>query len=217
MNAYLGQQWVKGYPANVMDIQRVDKPEYDERTKKWIIKVEISVNREKYRNFVKQLLPVLEKIATDSQRVTLNAQQIRNEYLSIDNLFRFAHSWRFLVCTQVNDAKTTTIWETFSVPEEAVKSAWDTIKRPTFTVDITDNQEDVIVSGTFDIPTPYSFWGKRAQSKHPCVFLPLLCNPDLGSDGSVRPGTEKATFNISFDISPNEFKRMKNIVCRIDG
>ena len=36
----------EGFPHNVMEIKRVGKPSYDERNKKWIINVEISINKE---------------------------------------------------------------------------------------------------------------------------------------------------------------------------
>ena len=215
-----------GFPANVMDIRRVDKPEYDERTKKWKIKVEISVNRDKYRSFVQKIIPVLKTVAQKSQRITKKTNMDeRNEFLDIIEIEQSLYRENaFVVCTQMNDAKTNSIWEAFWVPEEALSAA-SAIKTSTFTVDIVDNQNDVIVSETFSAPAPYGYFKNHlgtSSQEHACFIFPVLSktiwiDPNRPVSLVIRPGDTTVIYDISFDISPNEFKRMKNVVCKING
>ncbi|MDR1534700.1 MAG: hypothetical protein LBU64_06315 [Planctomycetota bacterium] len=208
----------EGFPHNVLEIRRVDKPSYDERNKKWIIKVEISINKEKYRTFVRKLLPVLEKIATNRGRVTMSRRSYSNYEgaLNFEGMNNYLNSWIFLIGTQVNDARTTSIWEFYRVPEEAIIGAQSVIKRAKFTVDIIDKNKDIITSGTYNSPRPYMLF-REGNRPTPVITFPLLNDPDRGGSlDSLNPGTEKITYNLSFDISPNEFKRMSNVVCRID-
>ncbi len=121
------------------------------------------------------------------------------------------------VCISLNDARTTAIWEAYPVPEEAIKGMYAAVRRPKFTVDIVDNLGDPITSGTYNAPVPYSIVRDRVI---PCFVFPILYDRgDLDSfyaRYNIVPGGDKASYNLSFDVSPDEFKRMKNVVTRID-
>ncbi len=197
----------EGYPFNVMEIRRSGKPEYNERDKKWIIPVELSVNRDKYRTFIRGLAPILKKVSTDApKRITMNTGKDQ-DYLRINNMGDIKGNF-ILICISINDAKTTTIWEAYPTPEEAINGMRAAVRAPKFTVDIVDNQGDPITSGTYNAPVPY--YVDRGNGSG--VVIPLF-NDGIGR--SYYKG-DKVTYNLSFDVSPDEFKRMKNVVTRID-
>ena len=220
----------EGFPHNVLEIRgptRGDdtlKPAYDERTKKWTIPVEISVNRDKYRAFVRQLLPVLEKVAIESERVSFNMRPDKmpgsdgRSFLDFgwDMMNHRKKRRMYLICTQMNDAMTNNIWETYVVPPEALNSV--VLKSPSYTVDIIDKQGDIIVSNTYDMLVP-AFQGIIEGENYFTATFPLL-NSGLVHSGynptTIIQGTPQHIYKLEFDVSPYEFKRMANVVCRIN-
>jgi hypothetical protein len=200
----------EGFPENLLGIKLAGKPGYNRETKKLQIEVEIAINRQKYRDFAKDLIATLTKVASSHQTVNQNSSPDRDR-VRFDIFSRDRGG--IAICAQINDARTNSRWEIFGASKEIMDTLFTAFKRPNFTVDIVDSDGDPIVSGRYDCPVPYNISSFRMKSA--INIVPLL---DVGKYGEyfIGLGTVSGIWTLDFDVSTEEMKRMRNVVCKIE-
>jgi hypothetical protein len=197
----------EGFPENLLGIKLAGKPAYNRETKKIQIPVEIAINRQKYRDFARDLVATLTKVASSHQTVNQNSTPWESG-VSFDIL---NSEGVIAICAQINDARTNSKWEVFNASKEIMAALFTAFRRPAFTVDILDSDGDSIVSGRYNCPVPYGLW--HLDRKRGVYIIPLLGH---SVTNTITPGTVSGKWTLDFDVSTEEMKRMRNVVCKIE-
>lgn len=208
---------LKGFPENILAIQMDGKPQYDEETRKISIGVEISIDKDAYKTFSKNLNAILGQVSEDKERLNFAVEKDRYKTAStIRELDKFRGKRVMAVGMQVNDELTNSIWEVANVSQEVIDAARNAVSRPYFTVEIVDEEDDPIVAGRYDCPVPYGVNGMHNEFAQNSSFIvhPLLQN-NPNTAAHIEPGRESGIWNVSFSVSANEIKKMRNVICKI--
>ena len=210
---------LQDFPENIMEIKWTGKPEYDNDQRKLKIDVEICIDQEQYQQFVDSMISVLEKISISSDRAVykVDKHDQQNEYVQIWPLQKKVKNTLY-ICTKMNEDRSSSIWNTYNVSNEVYSAAIESLIRPRFTIDIVDDKSTAIVSGVYDSPAPYYLLGKSYKSGF--IIYPVLNNDGRTGYGDspelIRPGSFNGIWTLEFDVSPNEIKQMRNVVCKIE-
>ena len=222
-----------GFPGNILEVKTHGKPKYDEQAKKMTIEIEIKINTDSYRTFTKKLSTALKQISQSSTRSSQTSTVGQISYgthmgsvLKMEWLRGALYNKNVIaICMNMNEARTNGTWELFEISREALVSVIDTINKPVINIEIVNTQEETVVSGVYNSPVPLSldvlegYWRNKQYKGEKMIYgfaiYPVL-NTRSGVCSEAVPGLASTTFTIGFDVSPDEIRKMKNIICRVE-
>lgn len=216
-----------GFPETLLEAKMIGKPSYDEESRKLKLKIEVALSMDKYYEFTKSVIGKLKSIDAKQERIIIKLihtspegfYEPGNQYLSST----WPSSNIIAICLQINEARTNSTWEVFTVSNNIRQAVRKEVKRPRVFVEILGENKVILNSGVYKSPVPYMVYGYRVggggnSTEFPNLLIPVLMNSEYfpARGGYVSPGKDKATLNISFDVSPQELKKMRSVECRIE-
>lgn len=210
-----------GFPENCIVAKIIGKPDYNDINGKLILQMEVSVDTEVYNNFTQNLLSVLDKTASKKNKVVSPCTPGQDALVASKMDYHEIRESSIAVCRQINEARTNSSWEIFYYPTELVCSVMNKLNVPVATVEIVDASSGVVASGRYDIPKLFSATGINGVPilQIAPIFIAGRNQYAMGGEsnpGYFTPGESRVTYKIAFDVSPNEIKKMKNIVVNVD-
>lgn len=209
-----------GFPENYLYATMEGKPGYNEVSNTLNITVKLSLNKDGYGDFSRNLSNLFKQIATENKTVDLPLAPFDNSLrIPLHLIFGNNRIGVIPICIQANEMRTNSNWNVFTVSQDLFNSI--EINKPSLAVEIVDENNNTIISKTVETYVPYIYefdygmsGGKRNSR---IVFLPFLSSGKIirGPIDSIAPGRDYVLLNISFEVSANEIKKMRNIICTI--
>lgn len=238
-----GEQLIRktmaGFPVNVIEAVVVGAPDYDEDKKRVTLTIKVTLNTEKYNEFILNLKTVLNHVAKAkiSPELTMShGGQPKNLYLKIASVpiascegclgWELIEQWdaRSLIFlfSQFNDSMTNGKVEIFEVDKSIAEATF--VTRPKISISIVDKDNATITSTTIFAPVPCSYHNPYMSQRnnenihrliHP--FLIEKWHRDMHQRNTyiMNPGQKSIVYGISFDASLDEVRRMRNVICEI--
>ena len=213
---------LEGFPASVMEARLASPPSFDADAGKVVLSAEVSVNREKYAAFAKNLSSVLEQVGRKAAVMNRRLKSRRQDYLVDDIPDGKPPGWglygpHFVICVNMNTGRTAAAWEIFEIPLEIWEAAFlqlissdnlvDAAYRPLslkLQMNVVDNEGGLLGFANLNVPSTFGVVRRIVY------IFPVLSRTDYDSS-RFEPGTYSSVFNIYLDMDPEDARNAKNV------
>lgn len=209
----MAREILKGYPDNCMNFELADGPGIDGSGKKVMVKVRVSVDRDKTMALIGKLEALLEQAAVNKPRRHRTLAKVvdpRKGSYQVLQMTEFdvgkqkvANS--VFLLSRISDDNVTLLWKDYPLSEELFKAILDMTPHRNIQVDLLDSRKEVIDTYKLEIPNAVFYF----RSNKTLFYFPFLA--EYGDDTHL--GVPKGlTYTVVFDkLFPDEIEDIDEV------
>lgn len=200
---------LKGFPENCIRAEMTGKPQYCDGE----VELEITVvlDGDAVLAFTAELADALEASGYSAEMLSasLTLNQAYDSYIDIKFQPPGRRNFKdtVMLCTQVNDALTSSSWKHYKLPRESIDAILADMSLPEIIVALVDASGSSIVSHTQEVSRPFAVTEARSL-----VFMPVLDDGTTGSNPAVMlPGVNRQKLKLNFSLRNDDAVRATGV------
>lgn len=210
----MAREIFKNYPDNYINFELTEGPGIDDSGKKVMVKVKVSVDREKYMAFIGKLESLLDQAAVKKPRRHRTSAKLadsrKGKYKVLDmsdldmNNQKTPNS--VFLLSRASDDNTTMLWKDYPLSKELYDAINEATPYRNLTVDLLDSSKEVIDSFRLEIPNAVIAY----KHNKTLFYFPYLA--EYGTFHTYLGSPSPIYYTVTFDkLFPDEIEEIDEV------